>query len=87
VLLADHVTVWDERMGSAAPILMALVLGFAVTLIAWLIRLRKHGLPDQGPGYWGVLAGFVFGLIVWLRLRGETDAFAQLWNGVFLQTT
>lgn len=87
MLLADHLSTWDERAGSAAPIFVALALASLVALAAWVIRLRRHGVPDRGPGLVGVGLAFVVGLVVWLRLRGETDAFANLWNEIFLQKT
>ncbi|MDW3220820.1 MAG: hypothetical protein R8F63_19630 [Acidimicrobiales bacterium] len=84
-MLADHLSEWDERMGSAAPILVALVFAALACSIVWIVRLRRRGLPDPGPGAVGLAIGTLVFAIVWLRLRGETDAFAELWNEIFLQ--
>ena len=87
MLLADHLTSWDERIGSAAPILVSLTLAVLAVLIVWVIRLRRHGLPDGGPGAVGIVVGLLVGGIVYARLHGETAAFANLWNAIFLQNT
>lgn len=85
MLFADHLTSWDERMGSAAPILVSLTLAVLAVLAVWVVRLRRHGLPDRGPGTVGIVVGLLVGGIVYARLHGETAAFAELWNGIFLQ--